>query len=208
MFTTVSSQLATTTLRRLIDHLSSHGRNGDVSEAINTALEFWLDAQSQLPPGANPSCIRGYQWKSLFLPEGTVLRSWSYGEHNYARVEGDKIIHQGEAVSPNQFARAFARSTRNARFDIWVRRPGEKFFKMAALLRKELAQQPSPATLTVPTANAVPPATAPSIQPQAEIYPGQTAPGRTVPVHKSDFEPGWDLPERRKFRCRLEDVAF
>ncbi len=197
MFTTVSSQLATTTLRRLIDHLSSHGRNGDVSEAINSALEFWLDAQNQIPSGANPSCIRGYQWKSLFLPEGTVLRSWSYGEHNYARVEGDKIIHEGEAVSPNQFARAYARSTRNAWFDIWVRRPGEKFFKMAGLLRKELAQQPPPATLTVP-----------SIPPQAEIYPGQKASGRSVPVHKSDFEPGWDLPERRKFHCRVEDIAF
>ena len=125
MFTTVSSQLDTSTLRRLIDHLSTHGGNGDVSQAINTALGFWLDAQDHRLPATEATGTRGYQWKSLFLPEGTILRSWSYGEHNYARVEGDKIIHQGHAVSPNQFARFFARSARNAWFDLSVKRPGD-----------------------------------------------------------------------------------
>nr|WP_315402081.1 hypothetical protein [uncultured Duganella sp.] len=32
--------------------------------------------------------------------------------------------------------------------------------------------------------------------------------GRNEPVQKSDFDPGWDLPERRKFRYRLQDIAF
>jgi hypothetical protein len=72
-------------------------------------------------------------------PEGTILRSWSYGEHNYARVEGDKIMPSA----------------------------------------------------TPPVADA-PPAPAPAPAPRC----------------KTDFDPGWDLPERRKFRCRLEDVAY
>ena len=141
MFTTVTAQLSTPTLLRLIEHLRTRSESKDVSEAINTALEFWLDAKNEIPAGADPAGIRGYQWKSLFLPEGTVLRSWSYGEHNYARVEGDKIIHEGESVSPNQFARSFARTARNAWFDLSVRRPGDKQFKMASVLRKELAEQ-------------------------------------------------------------------
>ena len=27
-------------------------------------------------------------------------------------------------------------------------------------------------------------------------------------VQKSDFDPGWDVPERRKFRYRTEDIAY
>lgn len=214
MFTTVTSQLSTTTLRRLIDHLSSRQQSHDISEAINTALEFWLDAQTQLPPGDYPAGIHGYQWKSLFLPEGTVLRSWSYGEHNFARVEGDEIMHEGQSVSPNQFARSFARSNRNAWFDLWVRRPGDKRFKMAAILRKELAHmekiQARGPEGGLPSAAAVPIAPAPACAASAVAPCSVTdsVPARSTPVHKSDFDPGWDLPERRKFRCRAEDIAF
>lgn len=218
MFTTVSAQLSTVTLRRLIDHLSLRGVSHDISESVNTALEFWLDAQSQLPPGAQLAGIHGYQWKSLFLPEGTVLRSWSYGEHNFARVEGDKIMHLGQSVSPNEFARFFARSNRNAWFDLWVRRPCDKHFKMAAILRKELAQQeklqqraldcaPVPAApVPIPCAGAAAStATDNIVAPPTVTAPG---PARATAVSKSDFDPGWDLPERRKFRLRAEDIAF
>ena len=216
MFTTVTSQLSTITLRRLIDHLSSRHQSHDISEAINTALEFWLDAQSQLPPGDYPASIHGYQWKSLFLPEGTVLRSWSYGEHNFARVERDKIMHGGQSVSPNQFARSFARSNRNAWFDLWVRRPGDKRFKMAGILRKELAHMERvqergpegglPPAVVVSIAPAPAPACAASAVVPCTVT--DSSPARITAVHKSDFDPGWDLPERRKFRYRAEDIAF
>ena len=60
-----------------------------------------------------------------------MLRSWSYGQNNYARVEGDKIIHESKAVSPNQFAQSLARTTRNAWTDRYIRRPEDKQFKPA-----------------------------------------------------------------------------
>jgi hypothetical protein len=239
MFTTLTAQVSTSTLLRLIEFLHTRSDSKDVSEAINTALEFWLDAKNELPAGADPAGIRGYQWKSLFLPEGTVLRSWSYGEHNFARVEGDEIIHEGRAVSPNQFARHFARTARNAWFDLWVRRPGDKQFKMAGLLRKELARQnqqpvapvaaPVAAAIATPVATTVPlpvatPVTLcsacaapPAPPPAGAAAPPPTVitelaesaqPDRAEPVTKADFEGGWDLPERRKFRYRLEDVAY
>lgn len=221
MFTTVSTQLSTTTLLRLIDYQRGLGGSQDISEAINASLEFWLDAKNGEAHGADPTSVRGYQWKSLFLPEGTVLRSWSYGEHNFARVEGNKIIHEGRSVSPNQFARYFARTARNAWTDLSVRRPGDKQFRMAHLLRKELAQQqlnqhrapPLDASVVVVAGPA------PCLQPPQQPRPAPPAstpvpaqipvqPDRTQPVHKSDFDPGWDLPERRKFRYRLEDIAY
>ena len=208
MFTTVAAQLSTPTLLRLIEYLRTRSDSHDVSEALNIALEFWLDAQNELPPNADRTGIRGYQWKSLFLPEGTILRSWSYGEHNYARVEGDKIIHDGQSVSPNQFARHFARTARNAWFDLSVRRPGDKQYKMAGLLRKELAQQ----NMNRDRATAQP--DIPESRTDAPTVPPQSAtqtpidPAGTDSVNKGDFDPGWDLPERRKFRYRHEDTAY
>lgn len=114
MFTTVIAQVDPDTLLRLLQHLQRQGNAPDVSAAINTALAFWLDESVKLAAEPRAAGQRGYQWKSVFLPEGTILRSWSYGEHNYAQVVGDQIIHQGRSVSPNQFARSFARSMRNA----------------------------------------------------------------------------------------------
>ena len=218
MFTTLTAQLSTPTLLRLIEYLRTHSGSQDVSEALNTALEFWLDAKNELPPGTDPTGHRGYQWKSLFLPEGTVLRSWSYGEHNYARVEGDKIIHDGQSVSPNQFARSFARTARNAWFDLSVRRPGDRQFKMASVLRKEIAalERKSSQDCGTPSGEQVPPvATQVAAMPDpidvktaAAASPLRASPPPREPVQKSDFDPGWDLPERRKFRYRIEDIAY
>ena len=77
---------------------------------MTKAIEFWLEDPAKFVPGAAPESLHGYQWKTLFLPEGTILKSWSYGENNYARAQGDQIIHNGRAVSPNQFAQHRSRT--------------------------------------------------------------------------------------------------
>ncbi|MES2259263.1 MAG: hypothetical protein V4724_12120 [Pseudomonadota bacterium] len=157
MFTTVSVQLPTALLLKLIQHMQASNGSQDISHAMISALSLWMSRQTGEPP-EEPS-TRGYQWKSLFLPHGTCLRSWSYGEHNYARVVDDQILHDGRPVSPNQFARSFARTNRNAWKDLYVRRPQDKNWKKAGLLRKELApdalQNPPPAMSV--TAAAAPP---------------------------------------------------
>lgn len=217
MKSTMSLQVDTNTLLKLIGRLSARGGAQDLSEAINSAIELWLAEQAKLPAGCDPASVRGYQWKSLFLPEGTVLRSWSYGEHNYARVEGDQIIHEGKAVSPNQFAQSFARTTRNAWMDLYIRRPEDKQFKPACRLRQELAEQAKHQQVVLP---AVAPAIAPpapdatalallaALQVQSNI--GAPAAQAGPPSEPRDTTPGvgWNQPERRKFRFRLEDVAF
>ena len=218
MFTTVTAQLSTPTLLRLIEYLRTRSGSKDVSEALDTALAFWLDAKSELPQGVDPTSIRGYQWKSLFLPEGTILRSWSYGEHNYARVEGDKIIHEGQSVSPNQFARSFGRTARNAWFDLSVRRPGDKQFKMAGVLRKEQAEaetKPDDRQMRIPAIPVM--SVTPPVMPMpipVDVTAATSNPPPPAPptpresVQKSDFDHGWDVPERRKFRYRMEDIAY
>jgi len=212
MNTTMSVQLPTDTLLKLIEKLRRRGGSQDLSEAMAQAIECWLSDPARFEPGADLSGIHGYQWKSLFLPEGTVLKSWSYGENNYARVEGDQIIHNGRAVSPNEFAQSFARSTRNAWRDLSIRRPGDKTYKSAYRLRDELiaaakasAATPTATAMSVPVPAAVPPL--PAAPAPASPAP-QAAPAATAPPSNTDREPGWDLPERRKFRYRLEDVAY
>ncbi|NVD73229.1 hypothetical protein D0T25_06500 [Duganella sp. BJB488] len=214
----MSVQLPTDTLLKLIEKLRRRGGSQDLSEAMAQAIECWLSDPARFEPGADLSGMHGYQWKSLFLPEGTVLKSWSYGENNYARVEGDQIIHNGQAVSPNQFAQSFARSTRNAWQDLYVRRPGDKTFKSARRLRDELiaaAKAPAATPVSTPAATQgapiMPiPAAAPPlpVAPVPALPAPQAAPPANTPPRNADREPGWDLPERRKFRYRLEDVAY
>ena len=142
-------------------------------------------------------------------PEGTVLRSWSYGEHNYARVEGDQIIHEGKAVSPNQFAQSFARTTRNAWTDLYVRRPEDKQFKPACRLRQELAEQakrPAGPAIPPPLPDATMLALIAALQAQAR--PPEVAAAPPAPPRDTTPRAGWNLPERRQFRFRIEDVAF
>jgi hypothetical protein len=183
---------------RLLAHLKVRGGAQDITDALNSAIELWLREQAQLHAGCDPASVRGYQWKSLFLPEGTEIRSWSYGEHNYARVEGDEIIHKGKSVTPNEFAQSFARSMRNAWLDLHIRRPEDKQFKIAHRLRLELAQQakqPRPPPMEAPDVSPVP--SVPSVPSMVPAAPRDPTPGQ-----------GWTLPERRKYRYRLEDVAF
>jgi hypothetical protein len=187
MKSTVGVPVHTDTLQRLVDHLSSHDGMQDLAEAVSAAIDGWLREQSGDAASATES-LRGYQWKTLFLPEGTVLRSWSYGDANLARVVGNQIIHAGRAVSPNQFAQAFARTTRNAWSDLSVKRPGDKHFRLACVLRRELAALSPPAAQT---------GAVDSQQANAPSTPRDPTPGI-----------GWTQPERRKLRFRIEDVGF
>jgi hypothetical protein len=207
MKSTVSLQVDTDTLLRLISQLKLRGGTQDLSEVVTSAIELWLREQSKLAAGNDPASVRGYQWKTLFLPDGTELRSWSYGEYNYARVVGDEIIHKGRSVSPNQFAQAFARSFRNAWMDLYIKRPEDKQFKNAGRLRQELAEQAARPAIAAPTAPDTPiTALLAALQQKLQAPP---APAEPLPRPR-DTTPGegWTLPERRKFRFRIEDVAF
>ena len=209
MKSTMTLQVDTDTLLKLIGQLRVRGGSQDLSAAITSAIELWLREQSRLAAGCDPASVRGYQWKTLFLPEGTVLRSWSYGEHNYARVEGDQIIHEGKAVSPNQFAQSFARTTRNAWTDLYVRRPEDKQFKPACRLRQELAEQakrPAGPAIPPPLPDATMLALIAALQAQAR--PPEVAAAPPAPPRDTTPRAGWNLPERRQFRFRIEDVAF
>lgn len=89
--------------------------------------------QPTAPPG--PRCARGYQWKEVFLPEGTELRA-NFGKQSYfARVQGEEITYGEQALSPSCFANLHGSGNRNAWKAIWLRLPGSDAWLLADVCR-------------------------------------------------------------------------
>jgi hypothetical protein len=135
----------------LVDELAMFLRTSGstlcLSEAITRAVKFWIAAQMETAAPA-----RGYQWKTLFLPNGTRARMHIGGECFYADVTDDQFTFSGYPSSPRQMTISVAGPGRNAWRDLWVRRPGDRDWMQADKLRRaaaartvaQAAPQPSP----------------------------------------------------------------
>lgn len=84
----VSLQIPTETFLNLLAYLDEYGDERGPSEIAALAIEGWLSVAK----GENsepPANARGYQWKSLFLPENTDVRMMHLNTYSYAKVIGD-----------------------------------------------------------------------------------------------------------------------
>lgn len=113
----------------------------NVSEASRSATLAWLAAQRTDMP-ASATHVGGYQWKCLFLPNGSELRVRHDARNFYALVDGDRIVYQGRSFTPRQLTLAIAGDGRNAWRELWVRLPGEKSWQRAHDMRRALADVP------------------------------------------------------------------
>ena len=77
----------------------------------------------------------GYQWKHLFLPNGTLLRTIFNGENYHCLVEKDHIRYKGLETSPSGFVNAVGGVRRNAWKVIWILFPNSSVWKLAGTLR-------------------------------------------------------------------------
>lgn len=144
-------------------------------EIAAEAISEWMRRHN---PDAIPMpLVHGYQWKSVFLPDGTLLRTVSGGKNHHCLIEGDKILYNGQAVSPSGFVNAAGGIRRNAWRCTWILFPDSKEWKLADTLRgrqrprraRKSAHdiQPSPATQPAPVrapANDLPVAGSPPTQ--------------------------------------------
>lgn len=81
---------------------------------------------------------RGYQWQTLFLPNGTQIRMNYGGQDSYSEIRHGRLIYHDESISPSRFARKVANDTsRNAWRDLYVKFPGDGSWKLAAYLRSQ-----------------------------------------------------------------------
>jgi len=71
MVSTMSVNVSPSTLFALMERLRETGSSIDPAEAVDAAIHQWLAATA----GAPETAPRGYQWKTLFLPEGTWPRT-------------------------------------------------------------------------------------------------------------------------------------
>ncbi|HEY1149087.1 MAG TPA: hypothetical protein VGF27_10970 [Pseudoduganella sp.] len=104
-----------------------------ICEAIRNYLRPAAAAQAHAQPAAATGS--GYQWKQVFLPEGTRLRA-SFGGHNYfAQVEGGEIKYGEHAMSPSRFANLQGSGNRNAWKAVWLCLPGSEEWLLADVCR-------------------------------------------------------------------------
>ncbi|MEV4779123.1 hypothetical protein [Burkholderia sp. LMU1-1-1.1] len=128
---------------QLEEFLRKSGSALSLTEALVAAVKLWIEREK-----ANAQPLRGYQWKILFLPEGTRVRMQYEEDWHSAEVLGDELMYRGRPVSPHQLTQAVAGDVRNAWRDLWIRFPGEKNWACAAQLRARLQKR---AATTPPT---------------------------------------------------------
>lgn len=102
-------------------------------EIATEAIDEWV---RRYHPNSIPGPAQGgYQWKQLFLPDGTVLRTVFGGKNYHCVVEGDLIVHDKRAVSPSGFVNAVGGIRRNAWKCTWILFPDTKDWRLADSLR-------------------------------------------------------------------------
>jgi hypothetical protein len=142
--------LATTSRRGRESPLNAAGVRTHMDNALANDCCPQLRQTSAPSPSTATGSARGYQWKELFLPDGTDVRMRCGGDVHHARVSGDAIVYQGHRVSPRQLTLAIAGDGRNAWRDLSLRLPGEKRFQPASLLRHRARAGIEPAEKAAP----------------------------------------------------------
>lgn len=105
-----------------------------VCEALTNYMNPPPAPEPQSTQASEPSEL-GYQWKEVFLPEGTKLRA-SFGRQPYfATVRGAQIKYGEHAVSPSCFANLYGSGNRNAWKAVWLRLPGSDTWLLADTCR-------------------------------------------------------------------------
>jgi hypothetical protein len=107
------------------------------AEFITGLVQRWLKLdQERLALRKNGQPLRGFQWKNVFLPDGTNLRTSYRNAVDFAKVVGDRIVAaDGASLTPSLFANTQAKG-RNAWRFVWLRFPGEDHWVLADQCRQ------------------------------------------------------------------------
>ena len=127
--------------RQLLNATGNSGYQREDWEIAAEAIDEWM--RRHYPEGLAAQPAAGYQWKHLFLPSGTLLRTVFAGKNHHAIVEGDQILYQGATVSPSRFVNAVGGIRRNAWRAVWIRFPESNEWKLADTLRNRHRPRPA-----------------------------------------------------------------
>ena len=103
---------------------------------ITELVQRWLAVDKErFALRRNGQPTRGFQWKNIFLPDGTSLRTCHSDNVEFAKVVGDHIVSDdGTLLTPSLFANRHAKG-RNAWRFVWLRFPGDDYWIRAAECR-------------------------------------------------------------------------
>jgi hypothetical protein len=115
-------------LKAFSEHTGLFWSSVEIEGAICDAIASAMAPQSAQAavPTLDRATAQGYQWKQVFLPEGTVLRASFGRQPYYAAVEGCEIKYGEFSLSPSAFANLQGSGNRNAWKAVWLRFPGFK----------------------------------------------------------------------------------
>jgi hypothetical protein len=138
---TMNPPVSTATILKLAEFLRDQGSDRDPVDVIETAIDYWMENAAWKKDDLMAETVirdeeRGYTWKSIFLPSGTLVRIKYNGSFTYAKVDGDYLIYKGERVSPNQFALKVTGTPRDAWRDLWIKKPADADYRLADDLRR------------------------------------------------------------------------
>ncbi|HEY1043936.1 MAG TPA: hypothetical protein VGE60_08745 [Telluria sp.] len=134
---TIPIPVPDTAFNALCDYMDEVRCKRDIAFVAGDAILAYIAsgrARAAEAPGKAPP--QGYQWKEIFLPAGTRLKTRVQRRTYYAAVEGDRIQYDGTEISPHVFANAFGVEGRNAWRHVWVHLPYDTTWKIASSLRK------------------------------------------------------------------------
>jgi hypothetical protein len=116
---------------------------------LTELIQRWLAREAERQESRNNGpALRGIRWKSLFLPDGTILRTSHVDSSEFAKVNGDCIVAEdGAVLTPSLFASRHANG-RNAWRWVWLRFPGENGWIRADNCRERSNAQPRKRAMT------------------------------------------------------------
>ena len=144
MFNPKVVTLSPATRAAVLRMLAAHGNKRSLDQLVDDVLKGWLEQATRDDPETAHEAARGYQWKSLFLPDGTLLRFMVDGQYVEASVVGDAIRYQGRTFSPRQLIYFVTGTVRNAWRTLWIREPGHFRWHLADTRRRILRRTPRP----------------------------------------------------------------
>jgi hypothetical protein len=100
---------------------------------VTELVQRWLKVEMErLSLRKNGRATRGFQWKNIFLPDGTALRTSYHDSVEFAKVTGEHIVtDDGASLTPSLFANRHTKG-RNAWRFVWLRFPGDDYWTRAA----------------------------------------------------------------------------
>lgn len=132
----------------LCDYMESNYISDDFGDVLGQFVLDWIrnekNTAGALKPGELPTMLEGFQWKELFLPAGTRLRTTYKRQRHLAEVVGDRIMFAGKDGTPSSFANAMSTNPRSAWRTIWLLFPGERAWRPAARCLAEAIESSKP----------------------------------------------------------------